>query len=95
MKYKIFVDENDYLTGFEHTNTSADTMELEPTTMDLQHLNCYKLVGSVVILDSEKLAEVIEEEKRKAAEPTELEVISAQVLYTAVMTDTLIEKEGA
>lgn len=94
MKYKIFTDENNYLLGFEHTNTTADTIELEPTKMDLYHINCYKLVGSNVILDSEKLAEVIEEEKKKAAEPTEIEVISAQVLYTAVMTDTLIEKEG-
>lgn len=90
MLYNVKTDKDLYITSFEHTNSSLDTVLLEPSSMDLLHLNCYKLIKGSVILDSEKLARVLEEEQK----PTELETISAQVLYTAVMTDTLIEKEG-
>lgn len=32
-------------------------------------------------------------EPPKADEPTQLDIIEAQVLYTALMTDTLLEEE--
>lgn len=93
MKYKLLLDGNQYLTGFLHTNTEEDTIELLPLEMDLNHINCYRLSGSTVSLDSVKLAEVLEEERKKAEEPSELDIMSAQILYTAMMTDTLIENE--
>lgn len=91
MRYKVLTDEDKYILSFEHTGTYEDTIVLDTSSMDMNHLNCYKVTGAVAILDTEKYQREIDEEQRKAQEPTELETISAQVLYTAVMTDTLIE----
>lgn len=115
MLYKLLLDENNYLTGFVHTETSEDTFALEPTTMDLSHLTCYKLVDGSLIFDEEKKEEIIrareEEEHHEEAVETQtrnlaemfvasgenstdfMERIDAQVLYSALMTDTLIESE--
>ena len=54
IKYKLELDENNYLNGFIHTETEEDIYELEPTTMKLDYLNCYKLVNDEIIFDEEK-----------------------------------------
>ena len=53
MLYKLILDENNYLKGFEKSY-SADGYELKPTEMKLDYLNCYKLVDDEIILDEEK-----------------------------------------
>lgn len=115
MKYKIYLDENDYLTGFEHTGTEADTFELDPTAMSLDYLNCYHLVDGSLWFDEEKYEEVVkeqEEEEKHSKEISEqtlrlaelfvtnginaddfLDRLDAQVLYTSLMTDTLLPEE--
>lgn len=54
MKYKLFLDENNYVTGFVHTETKEDTTELNLSEMKPDYLDCYKLVDDDVILDEEK-----------------------------------------
>ena len=51
----------------------------------------YKLVGGVAVeCAAEEIAEQ-EKANRKDAEPTQLDMIEAQLTYTAMMTDTLLE----
>lgn len=114
MKYKLLLDENDYLVGFVHTASSEDTYELDTSRIDSSYLNCYKLVDGTLIFDEEKKAELIKEEETKEKHSEEIseqtlrlaemfvanginaddfmDRIDAQVLYTALMTDTLVEE---
>lgn len=48
----------------------------------------YKLVGDVLVKDENR---VIPEPERPVFEPTQLDRVEAQVVYTAMMTDTLLE----
>lgn len=54
MKYKVELDENNYLISFTHTDTVEDIYEFDASTMDLRNLNCYKLVGTSFVFDTEK-----------------------------------------
>ena len=54
MKYKLNLDENNYLISFVHTNTKEDIYEMDPSRMKLCYLNCYKLVNDKVIFEEEK-----------------------------------------
>ena len=54
MKYKLNLDESNYLISFVHTGTNEDTVEMNPENMDLYNLNCYHVVNGKVILDEEK-----------------------------------------
>ena len=114
MLYKLII-ENDYLTGFVHTGTAEDTFELFPSSMDLSHLTCYKLVDGSLIFDEEKKEEIDNAERQREEHEANVEAqtknlaemfvasgesstdfinrIDAQTLYTALMTDTLIESE--
>lgn len=93
MKYKLILDENNYLEGFVHTNSSEDKYELNPQSMQLDYLNCYHLVEDEVVFDEEKYNKVKEEEEKEKQKPTFEEKIEAQVLYTALMTDTMLDEE--
>ena len=54
MKYELILDENNYLIGFSHTETEKDIYEINTSEMDLDYINCYKLVNNEIILDEEK-----------------------------------------
>ena len=45
MLYKLLLDENSYLTGFVHPETSEDTFALEPSLMDLNYLVIQKQIN--------------------------------------------------
>ena len=60
MKYKLILDENNYLQGFIHTNTEEDIYELNASEMKLDYLNCYKLVDGEIIFDEEKYNALID-----------------------------------
>ena len=92
MKYKINVDENNYLTSFMHMANEEDIYELKPTEMNLEYLSCYKLVNDEVVFDEEKYKRTLKEQEAEKQKPTPLETIEAQVLYTALMTDTMLEE---
>ena len=54
MLYKLILDENNYLRGFVHMANEEDVYELNPSEMNLEYLNCYKLVGDEVVFDEDK-----------------------------------------
>lgn len=60
MKYKLILDENNYLIGFVHMDNEKDVYELNPTEMNLDYLNCYKLVKNKVVFDEEKYNSLID-----------------------------------
>ena len=60
MLYKLILDENNYLTGFVHTETEEDIYELNASEMKLDYLNCYKLVDDEIIFDEEKYSSLVD-----------------------------------
>ena len=83
MLYKLILDENNYLTGFVHTETEEDTNELNPSEMNIDYLNCYKLVGEEVIFDEEKYNSLVDT-KAKAEQIVELKKQLADTDYEAI-----------
>lgn len=83
MKYKLNLDENNYLVSFVHTNTEEDIYELNPTEMKLDYLNCYKLVNDEVIFDEEKYNALIDE-KAKEEEINKLKAELSSTDYQAI-----------
>lgn len=65
MKYRIDLDENNYLYGFVHTNTDEDIYKLNPTEIKLDYLNCYKLVDDEIIFDEEKYNTLVNTEAKE------------------------------
>lgn len=59
MKYKLNLDENNYLISFVYTNTKEDIYEMDPSRMKLCHLNCYKISDDKVIFDEEKYKRLV------------------------------------
>ena len=51
-----------------------------------------KFADGNFVIDETKKAEILAEEQRKAEEPTWEERIDAQVLYTALLTNSLLEE---
>lgn len=66
------------LDGFEYTNIVD--------TLPDGNITDYKYINGEYVLDP------IPEPEPPTPEPTEFDVLEAQVIYTAVMTDTLIEE---
>lgn len=93
MKYEISLDDENYVTSCCHTGTDRDIYEFDA---ERHEFNAFHLVGNEVILDEEREARIIAEkeaaEKERAKIPTWQENIEAQVVYTAMMTDTLLEE---
>ena len=54
MKYKVDLDENNYLIAFVNTGTAEDTVDLDIETMNIDYMNCYKLVNDEIIFDEKK-----------------------------------------
>ena len=89
-RYNLELDNEGYVISITLNKNGA--YELDALSMNLQRLNCYKLVDSVLVFDEEKLAKLITEEEEEAKLPTWQEEIEAQVLYTAIITDSLVSK---
>ena len=83
MKYKLYLDENNYLTCFAHTGTEEDIYELKPTEMKLDYLNCYKLVDDEIIFDEEKYNSLVDT-KAKEDEIARLKKELADTDYEAI-----------
>ena len=94
MKYKIIVDSNNYITSYYNNGSGDETFEFDFTTIDTNHLNCYKFVNNTISLDENKYNETIAKEEEDAKkQEKENQKLEAQILYTAVCTDTLLESE--
>lgn len=65
MKYKLTLDENNYLESFIHMANEEDVYELNTSEMKLDYLNCYKLVDNKIIFDENKYNTFINKEAIK------------------------------
>ena len=89
-KYDLKLDSEGYVNSIS-ANKNGE-YELNPLSLNIERLNCYRLVNNKLVFDDEKLAKLVAEEEEKAKLPTWQEEIEAQVLYTALVTDSLVSK---
>lgn len=90
MLYTLNFDTNNYVLSIAHT--ANDNAELDLSQVDLRYLNAYQFVDGELVLDEAKKQAIIEAEKAREETPTQFDRIEAQVLYTAMMTDTILEE---
>lgn len=83
MLYKLILDENNYLQGFVHMANEEDVYELNPSEMNLEYLNCYKLVEDKIIFDEEKYNALVDT-KAKEDEIARLKQELADTDYEAI-----------
>jgi len=97
--YVIMNNEDGYVNGFyavlddnyDYTGQMADFPEVCE--------GWYKFVPGVnkgegeFIVDEDKKAEIIAEREAEAKKPTEMDILEAQVMWTALTTDTVLPEE--
>ena len=67
--YKIKLDKSGYLTGFYED--AKGEVEVLPSDMMLEYINCYKIENGNIVFDEEKYESIVLEEE-KALEISEL-----------------------
>ena len=77
--YTLNLDTNNYVLSIAHT--SNDNTELDLSEYDLTHPNAYKLVDGALVLDDDKLAEMLASEK-KAENDVEIARLKAELAAT-------------
>lgn len=65
-KYTLNLDSNSYVLSIAHTQN--DNIELDLSSIDLEHLSCYKFIRGSLILDENKLNELKQKENKAAIE---------------------------
>lgn len=97
MKYEIQLDENNYVSAIVHNGDEKgiydDKFIFNTFYKDSHRINCYHLVDGEYILDEAKEQEEIAKEQEEAKKPSQMETIEAQVLYTALITDSMLKEE--
>ena len=89
MLYTVNLDNDNFILSVAHT--SNDNTELDLESMELDYLEAYQLINGQPVLNEQKKAEIIAEREQEEKTPTWNEMIEAQMLFTAMMTDTLLE----
>ena len=91
--YKFSKNAEGYITGFYAVPNGQDFDYYGQMSQfgDVTH-GWTKFIDGEFIVDEAKKSEILEEEKRQAEAPTWEERIDAQVLYTALLTDSLLEE---
>lgn len=87
MKYEILTDKDNNIIGAYETENDIQSTLLELDSVNYEKLNCSKLINGKIVLDEEKYQEYLKQKEL----PTQTEKVEAQVLYTALMTDTMLE----
>lgn len=92
---KVLLNSDGYVDGYALIGDILDSIEVADLTTEEfakfeTSYRAYKVdENGVLILDANKLASLQEETNT----PTQLDRIEAQITYTAMMTDTLLEAE--
>lgn len=73
MLYTVNLDELNYILSVSHSD--KDSIDLDLDSMDLQHLNAYRIDEGIAILDQVKLAELIAQEERQQKDDQITELI--------------------
>lgn len=91
--YKFMKNADGYIIGYQSVpiGTEYDYYGQMSQHQEATH-GWTKFIDGQFVEDEAKKAEILAEEQRKAEEPTWQERIDAQVLYTALLTDSLLEK---
>ena len=66
MIYTLSLDVNNYVLSIAHTQN--DNIELDLSSIDLEHLSCYKFIRGSLILDENKLNELKQKENKAIVE---------------------------
>lgn len=91
-KYILERNDDNYIVGFNTVISGNYDFEGQMADYPEACEGWCKLENNQIVVDEEKKAEIIEERRRKEEEPTDLERLEAQVFYTAMETDTLLEE---
>lgn len=89
MKFKANLDEKGYIESLEQTGTAEDTVEVNLEETRVHPLCCFKVVKNTAVYDAERYEEYIREQENR---PTWQDRIESQVVYTAMVTDSLLEE---
>lgn len=93
--FYLNIDESGYLLSVSKTKSGGPVVEsIDGFDLSGHRINAYYWNGSALVLDETRLAELDAEAAAKAnaaEQPSQFDIIEAQVTYTAMMTDTLLE----
>ena len=91
--YKFMKNADGYIIGYQSVpiGTNYDYFGQMSQYPEATH-GWTKFIDGEFVADEIKKAEILAEEQRKAEEPTWEERIDAQVLYTALLTNSLLEE---
>lgn len=88
------LDDDGYLLSVSKTKTSGPRVKsLGDADLSGYRIGAYKWDGETLVFNEDKLAEIeaAESVASEYQEPSQLDRIEAQVVYTAMITDTLLE----
>lgn len=91
--YKFMKNADGYIIGFQTVpmGTDYDFFGQMAQYPEATH-GWTKFTDGKFVIDEAKKAEILAEEQKKAEAPTWEERIDAQVLYTALLTNSLLEE---
>ena len=91
--YKFMKNADGYIIGYQSVpiGTNYDYFGQMSQYPEATH-GWTKFIDGKFVADEIKKAEILAEEQKKAEEPTWEERIDAQVLYTALLTNSLLEE---
>ena len=91
--YKFMKNADGYIIGYQSVpmGTDFDFFGQMSQYPEATH-GWTKFTDGKFVIDEAKKAEILAEEQKKAEEPTWEERIDAQLLYTALLTDSLLEE---
>ena len=91
--YKLTLNADGYIIGFNAVPMGTDYDYYGQMSQYPEATHGWtKFIDGQFVVDEIKKAEILAEEQRKAEEPTWQERIDAQVLYTALLTNSLLEE---
>lgn len=96
--YLLNLDPEGYLLSVYQSNVDPEDTPHVETLDDLDlsgsRINAYRWDGQALVFDEARYTEIVSAEQEAAAkqEVSQADRIEAQVYYTAMMTDTLMEE---
>ena len=93
--YKFMVNADGYIIGYQSVPAGTEYDYFGQMSQVPDAIRGWtKFIDGQFVADEAKKAEILAEEQKKAEEPTWEERIDAQVLYTALLTDSLLEEKS-
>ena len=85
MKYEIYLDDENYITGFCHFANERDVVEIPKEVTTSDHLNCWKYENNTFTFDEDK------KEKEDAEAEAEAERQSAKSEQTDAIAERFVD----